>query len=129
MDIFGKVTYQYIDNSIQHSWLKLPDDAWVDPFPAGAYALSPLLFPPFGLYHETFPASVYIPADNIPAYANAEMNWKRAENIAHVFSYFPYKTPKEVISIKTSVLQQKLSEIAKEVAVYIGSRKSPIQIL
>ncbi len=108
-----------LDDSIQHSWLKLPDDALVDPFPAGAYAMSPILFPPFGLYQDIFPGSVYVAADKCP-YANTEEVWRRAENIARILAFFPCP-PEEVSDIGLTELQQSMHKTSVVAADYVVS--------
>ena len=97
--IVGLKHYQVIESSggvytnrkdsIQHSWLVLPDKAIVDPFPAGVYATSPLLFPPFGQYHEIMPANIYIETECALKNTQTDEVWRNAGNIALVFSMDP----------------------------------------
>lgn len=79
---------------IEHSWLRLRDGALVDVFPAGVYAFSPLLYPPHGMFHDVFPANVYLEdEDGIPEYLNGaklEYAWQRAGRIACIMSGFPH---------------------------------------
>lgn len=120
--------FRKVDDSIQHSWLKLPDDSLVDPFPAGAYALSPILFPPFGRYQDVFPGSVYMAADKCPPYANTEATWKRAENIARILSFFP-STPEEVSQEKSNQLLKKMSGASVGAADYLMSAENSLHVL
>jgi hypothetical protein len=85
----GEVIHINKGDSLQHSWLVLPDNAMVDPFPTGVYATSPLFFPPFGKYHDVFPASIYIAVDGILENAQTAEVWKKAGNIALVLSLYP----------------------------------------
>ena len=87
-DLKDEVIYEDIKFGIDHSWLKLRNGAVVDPFPAGVYATSPLLFPPFGEYADIFPERVYMKGENCP-YAKTEVMWNLAQNIARLLSYFP----------------------------------------
>lgn len=117
-----------LDDSIQHSWLKLPDGALVDPFPAGAYAMSPILFPPFGLYHDVFPGSVYISADICPVYANTQEVWRRAENIAHVLAFFP-RPQAEMYDVEVRELQQEMQKASVVAADYVSSSDNVLHTL
>ncbi len=85
----GEETYSVIHPRINHSWLVLPDGARVDPFPAGIYSASPLLFPPFGNFEDVFPGSVYIEAETSFPETRTSRVWETATNIARVLAYFP----------------------------------------
>lgn len=123
------IVFRKDNNSIQHSWLRLPDDSLVDPFPAGAYALSPILFPPFGLYQDVFPGSVYVAADKCPPYANTEATWKRAENIAHILAFFP-NTLEDVSQQKPGELLKKMSDASVAAAAdYLMSAENSLHVL
>ncbi len=77
------------NGSIQHSWLTLQDNALVDPFPAGVFSRSPLLFPPFGKWQSVFPTNVYIPSSTPMTVATTPEVWEKVRNITHILSFFP----------------------------------------
>ena len=89
IDLAGTIHHKGNDCAINHSWLLLPDEARVDPFPAGVFAMSPLLFPPFGKYVDIYPETVYVPSEGGCAWAKDDIVWERATRLAQVLAFYP----------------------------------------
>lgn len=112
----GDILYEKMEDSINHSWLRLAGGAIVDPFPAGVWAASPLLFPPIGKYQDIFPGSVYVEGKNCP-FAKTEQNWMLAENLAHVFTFCPVSYEK--VKWKDEIVLDEILAKAAEAAEFV----------
>lgn len=75
--------------SIDHSWLELPSGTWIDPFPAGMWSQSPIMFVPYGRYHDVNPGKIYIESETTVKLAVLPEVWEQAERIAQLLSFYP----------------------------------------
>ena len=87
----GDDVAQVSNDYIEHSWLLLPDGATVDPFPAGVYATSPLIFPPFGMFQNVLPTQLYSAFDGVAPFASTDEVWARSKRIAQIFQFYPLR--------------------------------------